>query len=374
MQNSISKNLLTAFNKQCLRIPEQPAFIEDSRCVNYAEFQQATQQLAAYLQQQNSNQQPIALFIERGIDAAIAIYAVLTIGASYLPLDTKNPLPRINFIIDDAQPQLIIGKGLRPKGLTEKFTWLDLDNFDNTLVLNEVTNTSPETLAAILYTSGSTGKPKGVALSHQAMLNFSSWAANTFKLTETDRLASLAPFHFDLSVFDLFSSLMTGASVVFVPARLTLSPSRLTTWLSDMQISTFYTVPSLLSFLALKGNLANTNLKTLRQILFAGEVFPTEPLTKLANLLPDTELYNLYGPTETNVCCYWHVDRNRLETSQNIPIGIAAAEAELSIAENGELWVKSLNNFSGYWQQGKLIARNLEDAYATGDKVSRNEH
>ncbi|NOQ13626.1 MAG: AMP-binding protein, partial [Methyloprofundus sp.] len=103
------------------------------------------------------------------------------------------------------------------------------------------------------------------------------------------------------------------------------------------------------------------------------EVFPTQHLIKLSDLLADTELYNLYGPTETNVCCYWQVDRQRLISDQTIPIGNAACDTHLKIdSASGELLVNSLNNFSGYWQRGKLQPLKT-GFYPTGDKVSLNK-
>ncbi|MCF7971820.1 MAG: AMP-binding protein, partial [Methylococcaceae bacterium] len=282
---------------------------------------------------------------------------------------------RLNFIIQDAQPHYIIGLGAAPDWLTTPELWLDIDNVLCTTNPNiQAVTVESSALAAILYTSGSTGNPKGVALSHQALANFSTWASQTFAINNQERIASLAPFHFDLSIFDLFSSLAGGASVYFLPSRLSLSPSRLTAWLAENQISCWYTVPSLLSFIALKGALDTTPLPHLKRILFAGEVFPTPHLIKLADLLPETELYNLYGPTETNVCCYWPVDRKRLNIEQTIPIGLPACNAQLTIdADTGELQVNSLNNFSGYWQQGKLNPLNSR-TYLTGDKVSLNQY
>lgn len=367
-------NIVSPFFHQCTQAPNKTALIEDKQTLSYAEFKTRIARLASYLQARQAHTQCIAIALDRGIDAATGIYGILSAGAVYLPLDIKNPAARLNFIIADAQPRFIIGMGDAPDWLASPELWLNM----NRLLPSKLENytlypSQPTDLAAILYTSGSTGSPKGVALSHQALSNFSSWASQTFKLNQQDRIASLAPFHFDLSIFDLFSSLASGASVYFLPAHLSLSPSRLTAWLSEQQITCWYTVPSLLSFMALKGALQTTPLPHLKRILFAGEVFPTPHLKRLADLLPDTALYNLYGPTETNVCCYWQVERQHLTNVQFIPIGIAACNAELIInTETGELLVKSLNNFSGYWQQGKL--QPLEtDFYPTGDKVSLNK-
>lgn len=368
-------NLVDNFVQQAAIHPEHLALYEDNQQLSYKQLQQRVAQLADVLQKNQFNQQPIALFLQRGIDATVAIYAVLSLGLSYLPLDVQNPLSRLNFIIADAQPQLILGLGNCPPELTEKALWLDITtvNLEQRQSLT-VVDCAPQTIAAILYTSGSTGTPKGVALSHSAMAHFYRWAAHTFQLHPQDNIASLAPFHFDLSVFDLFSSLASGASVHFVPAALTLSPSRLVAWLNAQHISCWYTVPSLLSFLAFKGGLETTPLTSLTRLLFAGEVFPTAHLIKLARYLPQVALFNLYGPTETNVCCYWQVDRARLQADTPIPIGIAACDAQLQMADNGELLVACANNFSGYWQNGQLIQRNQSVPYPSGDKVSLNQY
>ncbi|MCK5889422.1 MAG: AMP-binding protein, partial [Methylococcales bacterium] len=217
--------------------------------------------------------------------------------------------------------------------------------------------------------------PKGVALSHRAIKNFADWAADTFDITGNDKIASLTPFYFDLSVFDLFSGLSRGAMIHFIPDRLTFSPSRLTAWLSAHDMTVWYTVPSILSFIALKGALSITPLPRLKSILFAGEVFHTPQLLSLCEQLPAVNFYNLYGPTETNVCCYWPVDREQLKTGNPIPIGQAACGSALMIhPDTNELLVKSENNLSGYWQQGQLMPTLSADGYySTGDGVRLNE-
>lgn len=369
-------NLVAGWIEQYQKQPQHTALIQDNRQLSYAEVYVQVQQIADFFQSKNLTNQRIAIALDRGIDACVVILAVLFSGNYYVPLDIKNPAQRLKFIVQDADAGLIVGLGPCPDWLDDDSLWQSLD------AIPEVAGSPPpvmqavqtEALAAILYTSGSTGKPKGVALSHRAILNFTLWAEQLLSVTPGQRIGSLAPFYFDLSTFDIFCSLNAGATVVFMPSNLTLAPSKLSSWLAEYAITTWYTVPSILSFLALKGALQSTPLADLKQLVFAGEVFPSKHLITLTQLLPHVRFYNFFGPTETNVCCFWQVDCTRLEETEEIPIGFAACGAKLSIDENsGELLVDSQNNFSGYWQQGQLIPIK-QKTYATGDKVSINEH
>jgi len=145
-------------------------------------------------------------------------------------------------------------------------------------------------------------------------------------------------------------------------------------WLRQQRISTWYTVPSMLGLLTMKGGLDKQSLPRLRQVLFAGEVFPTPRLQQLCALLPDTDFYNLFGPTETNVCLYWPVDRSRLDAPQAIPVGGPACQAELAIdPAQGELLMKGPCLMSGYWQDGKAVpVLDAQGWFHTGDRVTLN--
>ena len=366
-------SLVIGFLEKCRLDPLHPALIQNDRSYSYDQLKTHCQAVAAELSVLGIKpQERIAIALDRGIDATIAIFGILFSGGCYLPLDMKNPAERLNYIINDARVSAIIGIGHYPEWLEPGKHWIDIANLSPRNDWLMPFASDPENHAAILYTSGSSGLPKGVILSHRAIGAFADWAGETFQIGAEDRIASIAPFHFDLSTFDLFSTLRLGGSVYFVPIQLALAPSKLTAWLSEYRITCIYTVPSLLSFLALKGNLSAHSLADLRFVLFAGEVFPTARLIVLAEKLPKVQLFNLYGPTETNACCYWPVDRSQLDPEQPIPIGKPASKAQLRIAQDsGELLVKGQTTLSGYWQNGTLEEVLDKDGwYATGDRVS----
>lgn len=367
-------NLLTEIYKQCSINPHAIAMREDQHTLSY---QQLGLKIGAVAQAiHKADIQPgsrIALAIDRGLDAACALLGILAAGCCYIPLDINSPTQRRQFILNDAVIAALIGCGEQPQEYAS-FLWLNYQLIEECEFQTPVSQS--EQLAAILYTSGSTGSPKGVTLSHQAILAFSHWATQLVELNRTDRIASLAPLYFDLSTFDLFASLSVGASIDFVPKQLAMAPSQLSAWLHHHQISIFYTVPSVLGFLALKGNLKQTPLSKLRVVLFAGEVFTTHLLRTLVEYLPETNFYNFYGPTETNVCTYWQVNPDSLQDNKPIPIGHPASGDQLRIVdETGELLVKGPSLTSGYWSDKKLHPVVLEDGwYATGDKVTINRN
>ena len=163
--------------------------------------------------------------------------------------------------------------------------------------------------AYVLYTSGSTGIPKGVQHTHASALAFVRWAAAQFDISSHDRLSCHAPFHFDLTIFDLFVAAMTGACVVLIPEEAALFPFQVASILESERITVWYSVPFALTQLVSHGNLAARRL-ALRELIFAGERFPPRQLLGLAAAVPGVR-YRTSGPTETNVCAYHHLTSGR---------------------------------------------------------------
>lgn len=319
----------------------------------------------------------VALLLPRGLDAVVAVYGILLAGACYVPLSGQFPGERNRYISQNAGCRTVIVNSAAPTWLEDtEIETLDITSLPDLLPAGGgLPEYSLDDNATILYTSGSTGEPKGVVISLRAITAFTDWCVAAFSLDGNDRIASLAPFSFDLSLFDLFAAPAVGARTCFVPDELKLAPSRLVAWLGRHAISTCYTVPSMLIMLALRGGLDQQSLPQLRRVLFAGEVFPTSQLQRLSALLPDTELFNLFGPTETNVCLYWPVDRSRLaDDASPIPVGMPACGAEMAIdPEQGELLVKGPCLMTGYWHAGNAEpVLDPEGWYHTGDRVSVN--
>ncbi|HEV2471580.1 MAG TPA: AMP-binding protein, partial [Chthonomonadales bacterium] len=251
-----------------------------------------------------------------------------------------------------------------------------------------------EDLAYILYTSGSTGVPKGVAHTHRSALAFTQWIQNRFEITREDRFSNHAPFHFDLSISDLYASLGSGASVRLISSLEGMLAPYLVRAITEWQITVWYSVPSILSAMLDQGNLEELGLPTVRLLFFAGEVFPTPQLRRLRRALPHARMFNLFGPTETNVCTYFEVPAALAESqTAPIPIGKRCEHLEtfvlneagepVNCGEEGCLWVKGDNLMQSYWNDAERTAAALVadprplpvsstirgPAYNTGDRV-----
>ncbi len=404
------------------RAHASPAVVLDGHRLSYGELALASARVATALVQLGVRPgDRVALLARKGAEAVAALYGILRAGAAYVPLDPGAPAIRHFLIVRDAGATVAIGEAAllarlqlvaraesAPSPLEAAIVTnaadADAGAPDGSLppvarvrLFADLAAEDPapphagteQDLAYLLYTSGSTGMPKGVMHTHRSALSFALWAADEFALSPDDRVANHAPFHFDLSTFDYFSSAFAGATVYPIPSREAAFPASVAARTERDRHTVVYATPSSWVQMMNRGRLAERDLSALRVALYAGEVFAAGSLARFLALLPRaTRCFNLYGPTETNVCTFAAVTRAP-DAGEPSDIGRACPNLELFALDDegrrvgtggtGELCVRGGSVMLGYWGDPERTARALirnpghshepDPAYRTGDLV-----
>ncbi|MCC3766837.1 amino acid adenylation domain-containing protein [Streptomyces sp. UNOC14_S4] len=380
------------------RHPDRPALIAEGRTWTYTELDDAVGALARQLTAAGlAPGDRVGVYAAKGTAAVLGIYAGLRAGAVVAPLDVADPPARTAHMVRGGGISLLLAadralpgarRAAAEAGAPEPAEG-SLDHGLNRLRTLPPT-AGPSPLPAptdrggyVLFTSGSTGRPKGVLLSHANVAHFAVWAAAELGLTEADRVGSQAALTFDLTTFDLFSTAAVGACAVLMPDVLRSFPRDVVDWLAEQRITAFYAVPSLWQGMLEQGGIAERFPAALRVAAFAGEPFAPRPLERYLRLLGDVPFYNLYGPTETNVCTYSRVPAD-WTADQEITIGRAVPGDAVDVLDEdgkptdglGEIHVAGTTVFQGYLQDGGLVDPTrtavfrdgvARRAYATGD-------
>ena len=392
------------------RWPAKPAAQDAVGCLSYAELSSLSDRVRDHLRaMQIGVGDRVGICLRKSIDSLAAIFGILKSGAAYVPVGPDVPAARNAFVFGDCGVKAIITEREFEATLRAELSSLEcspemfvletsgggkglhnlLERRERTIpvVRTESVDTKLDDLAYVLYTSGSTGRPKGVMLSHRNGLTFVQWCAEVLTPTENDRFSSHAPFHFDLSILDIYVPLMHGALLVLIGEEVGKDPLKLATLIAESRISVWYSTPSVLTMLTEYGHMAEQDYSALRMILFAGEVFPIKHLRKLATLLPGRRYLNLYGPTETNVCTYFELPAEiPAEQTSPFPIGKTCSHLvgqmldsegqQVPAGETGELCIAGPAVMQGYWNlpeqtRAVFVVDELGDRwYRTGDLVT----
>ncbi|MFF7338400.1 amino acid adenylation domain-containing protein [Streptomyces sp. NPDC008163] len=372
--------------RQAARTPDAVAVRSRAEQLTYAQLDEEAERVAAGLRARGIGPgSVVAVCADRSSALVTALLGVLKTGAAYLPLDPGLPDERLRFMLTDAAARLVLTD--RAVGLPPHLTALPIAGPWAAPVERAGPAVGPQTAAYVIYTSGSTGRPKGVAVSHAAIVNRILWMRDTFALTSEDRVLQKTPYSFDVSVWEFFLPLVSGAELVLARPGGHRDAAYLVEAVAEFGITVLHFVPSMLThFLEEPGCAGSTSV---RLLFCSGEALPYDVATRAMALLPGAGVHNLYGPTEAAVDVTWWDCRDSAPAG-TVPIGRPVANTQIHLLDRrfrpvpvgvpGELYIGGAQVALEYVGRGALTAASfLPDPYAppggrlyrTGDLARR---
>ncbi|MDI1279363.1 non-ribosomal peptide synthetase [Methylobacter sp.] len=356
------------FEDRAAQMPNAAAVVFEGRSLSYCELNARANQLAHYLRAKGVGPDVlVGLCVERSLEMIVGLMGILKAGGAYVPLDPGYPQDRLDFMITDVNAPIVLSQASLLNKLAVCSTKiLCLDTRWHEVAVEPATNPvvaiMPENLAYCIYTSGSTGQPKGVGVPHQGILNRLQWMQEQYDLNETDRVLQKTPFSFDVSVWEFFWPLMTGACLFVAGPEQHKDSIAMMNMIVQHQISTLHFVPAMLqAFVDTPGVERCTSLK---RVICSGEALPAD-LVRQFYKKSAAQLHNLYGPTEASVdVSAWFCMPDK--TDDSIPIGRPIANISLYILDKqlnpvpvgaqGELHIGGIGLARGYLNRPDLTA------------------
>ncbi|HHK5888994.1 TPA: amino acid adenylation domain-containing protein, partial [Serratia marcescens] len=380
----LDQTLAALFEQQVRRTPDATALVSGAESLSYAQLNARANRLAhALIARGVGPDSRVAVCAERGLNMVTALFGILKAGGAYVPLDPAYPGERLQYILQDADPVLLLADAAGRAALGEPATpqlALEAALPDTLSAENPERRAQASHLAYVIYTSGSTGKPKGAMNEHRGVVNRLVWMQEAYGLTAADTVLQKTPFGFDVSVWEFFWPLMVGARLVMAKPEGHKDPDYLSRAIEQYGVTTLHFVPSMLqSFLA--DGQAATRCGQVVRVMCSGEALPAALVAEFYRRLPQAELHNLYGPTEAAVdVTAWHCSREAERVS--VPIGRPIANTRIYLLDErgqpvplgavGELYIGGVQVARGYLNRPELTAeRFLSDPFAPGGRMYR---
>lgn len=381
------------FEAQAEKTPEAAAVVFEDRRLTYRELNARADHLARHLRQRGIGPEVlVGLCVERSLEMVVGILGILKAGGAYLPIDPAYPGERIGFMLEDAGAPILLTQerliGTLPQTKAEVICldreWEALSSAPHSSWRSDPRSPADH-LAYVIYTSGSTGRPKGVMVSHRGLCNRILWMQRAYRLTEADRVLQKTPFNFDVSVWEFFWPLITGACLIVARPGGHHDPAYLVRQIVQEKITTLHFVPSMLQVFLQEEGIGRC--QGLKRLFCSGEALPYSVQERFFSLL-DVELHNLYGPTEASIdVTAWRCEKAGHRGT--VPIGRPISNTQIYILDPhlqplpvgipGELYIGGAGLARGYLNRPDLTAEKFipspfsqrpgERLYRTGDLV-----
>ena len=390
------RNILDYLEQSARHYPDKIAFADEMSTCTYKELWETARSVGTKLANYVPPRSPVPVFMEKRVETIYAFLGAVYAGCFYVLLDPKLPSERLKQILQTLQSEVLV---LHPD-YEKQFKALEYEgNVVNILealqeeedaVLLETIREQRLDIDPLyaIFTSGSTGIPKGVLVSHRSVIDFMEEFVDIFGITDKDVIGNQAPFDFDVSVKDIYSTLKTGATMQIIPKKMFSFPTKLLDYLDEREITTLIWAVSALCIVTTLKGLEYKVPQKVNKIIFSGEVMPIKHLNEWKKYLPDALYANVYGPTEiTCNCTYYIVDRE-FQPGESLPIGQPFPNEKVFLLDEGNQLVReagkkgeicvsgtalSLGYYRNPEQTKKVFVQNplnekyLERIYRTGD-------
>lgn len=392
------KNVLEYLEESAEKFPQKIAFADEEKSVTYSQLQNNAKRMAAGILKMTAPHQPVAVLGEKSVDTVTAFLACVYAGCFYVPLNPLHPGTRREAIWEKMGfPLLLVQEKCRaliPTGAEETQIAMIEKLTDGTQKTDEIllqsvrcghVDTDP---LYVMFTSGSTGTPKGIAVSHRSVIDFIEEFTTLFGIGSQEVIGNQAPFDFDVSVKDIYSTLKAGATMQIIQKKLFSFPSMLIDYLIEREVTVLIWAVSALCILSTLNAFDYKVPERIGKVLFSGEAMPVKQLNVWKKHLPEAMFVNLYGPTEITCNCTYYILEKGLYREEILPIGNAfpnervfllneSGNAVTEPHETGEICVSGTALSLGYYNdaaaterafiQNPLNKSYLEPVYRTGD-------
>lgn len=330
-------NLLYYFEEIVQKYPQKTAIACRETSYTFSELESLSRRLGQRIAECGMKNEPVAVFVNRGVDTAPLFLAVLFSGNYYIPIDPDMPEKKISMILEDCGARIVLCgdencavlRNLDYKGTV----WTIEDAAAEPVCLPDTQGSAP---AYMVYTSGSTGRPKGVLKSHSAVADFILTFSTHFQLGPEEIIGNQTPFFFDASAKDFYLMLMVGATLEVLPSELFIFPVTLVEYMNQRKVSYICWVPTALAIVTQMNTFKKLLPLYLKKVFFVGEVFPMKQLRKWMQTLPELQYVNLYGSSEiAGICCYYEIDTLD-EDTQVIPMGQPLPNCQVFLMDDGQ--------------------------------------